>query len=52
MTESTERVRQLVSEALFTDGGHHKQWYLYEIAKLVLSKVEFEQLDVDRGIAP
>jgi len=37
-----------VKKALFTDGEHHKQWYLYQIAKLLNIKIN----DVDKGIAP
>lgn len=60
MTDTTrtvgEQVRELVMDALTTDGGHHKQWYLAEIAQLVLSPFELEQFqaeyDYEPGIAP
>ncbi|MFC1798322.1 hypothetical protein ACFLZL_00735 [Thermodesulfobacteriota bacterium] len=28
-----EKIKNLVIEALYTDGGHHMQWYLEEIGK-------------------
>jgi hypothetical protein len=45
------RVQQLINDGLCTDGGHHKQWYLEEIAKeLGLTTLG---LDVrEGGIAP
>lgn len=46
-----ERVKNLISEGLCTDGGHHKQWYLEQIAKELW--IEVPGLDIrDEGIAP
>jgi len=28
-------VQQLATDALYTDGGHHKQWYLEEILEAI-----------------
>lgn len=42
------RVKELINEAMVTDGAHHKQWYLNEIAKEIGFKPETE----DEGIAP
>jgi len=51
-----ERVRDLVTMALTTDGERHKQWYLEQIADLVLSPFEREhfeaEYDYEPGIAP
>ena len=43
-------VKELILDGLLTDGGHHKQWYLEEIAKALdidLSNEEYEE-----GVAP
>jgi len=47
-TGVTTEVQKLVSKGIGTDGGHHKQWYLCEIAKLL--GVDFDP--DDSGIAP
>jgi hypothetical protein len=39
---------ELLNEAVQTDGSHHKQWYLEEIAELF----EIELVEHDEGIAP
>ena len=47
--EDGTRLSRLVNEALQIDGGHHKQWYLEQIAR------EFDlNIDGDHepGIAP
>jgi len=45
------RVAELLEEGLCTDGGHHKQWYLEEIAKELSIEVPgIEQRE--EGIAP
>jgi len=31
--EKVDRIKDLLREALYTDGAHHKQWYLEEIGK-------------------
>lgn len=43
-----EIVRELVCAALLTDGGHHKQWYLEQIAY----QLELPVPDHAPGIAP
>jgi|GEM_PF-5187669 len=43
-----EIVRELVENALLTDGGHHKQWYLEQIAKYL----ELPMPAHEPGIAP
>jgi hypothetical protein len=53
--ENKKRIIELLKDGLQTDGGHHKQWYLNEVLKLV--DLEIAQ-DVeghwthDGGIAP
>jgi hypothetical protein len=53
-----DKLRDLVIEGLYTDGGHHKQWYLQEIAKVLggeglISDVELvEYGEPEEGIAP
>jgi len=42
------RIAELLQEAVVTDGGHHKQWYLEQIAKGL--KVPLP--DHKEGIAP
>jgi len=41
-------------EGLQTDSGRHKQWYLEEILKLLISKELFEQMknDWEEGVVP
>lgn len=41
-------VAALLREAVTTDGGHHKQWYLERIAE----ELGVELPDHDHGIAP
>jgi len=36
---------ELIREALWTDGGHHKQWYLEQIAGCL--GIDLEQMDRD-----
>lgn len=43
-----QQLRSLVSAALQTDGGHHKQWYLCQIATLL----GISTGSVEPGIAP
>lgn len=44
-------IGSLVIDALLTDGAHHKQWYLEQIAEeLGIPKEEYE--DAEEGIAP
>lgn len=42
------QVEKLTYEGLHTDGGHHKQWYLYQIAELL----GIDLSDADPGVAP
>jgi len=42
-------VRNLLEDALVTDGGHHKQWYLEQIAKYLELPVT---VDYEPGIPP
>ena len=50
MTEQ-ETVRDLIIGGLCTDGEHHKQWYLEQIAKALGIDLT-EPLDYEKGIAP
>jgi hypothetical protein len=47
----TDTVRDLIIEGLSTDGGHHKQWYLEQIAKVLGIELTTE-LDYEKGIPP
>ena len=51
---NTDKAKRLVLEALYTDGGHHKQWYLEEIGKAlgIDIKSEYEKIKWEEGIAP
>ena len=46
---NTSFLRELVRDALLTDGEHHLRWYLVRIADEV--KANIEDIE-DRGIAP
>ena len=49
------KVADLALEGLVTDGVHHKQWYLEQIARLVLGDDAFEERVADEyepGIPP
>lgn len=50
MSEETT-VRDLIIGGLCTDGGHHKQWYLEQIAKALGIEL-IEPLDYEKGVAP
>ena len=41
-----DRIRELTDIGVDTDGAHHKQWALAQIA------LEFGRLDTEPGIAP
>lgn len=43
-------IEQLIIAGLCTDGAHHKQWYLEQIAKLL--GIDLSAIDYDRGMAP
>ena len=51
--------KNLLEDALYTDGAHHKQWYLEELGKLCGVDINQWEKDLlttgeafDRGIAP
>ncbi len=44
-------ILELLEEALYTDGGHHKQWCLIQIAK-ALGYTDLEWDEIDEGIPP
>ncbi len=46
--ENMTRVADLVRDAVITDGAHHKQWYLEQIAE----KLELSLPEHEAGIAP
>ena len=46
-------VKRLIEDGLCTDGAHHKQWYIEEIAKALKLKMELRSgRDYEEGIAP
>jgi hypothetical protein len=45
-----KRIKKMVLDSFECSGGHHKQWYLYQIAKEVCTKEELRL--IDPGIAP
>ncbi|KKL78792.1 hypothetical protein LCGC14_2021330 [marine sediment metagenome] len=46
-------IMELAKDGLFTDGGHHKQWFLEEIFKLAGGEIDEEmQQEFEEGIAP
>lgn len=45
-----EELTYLLRQALTTDGGHHKQWYLEQIAEAL--DVDVSVVGFERGIAP
>jgi len=49
-----EKAKSLVLEALYTDGSHHKQWYLEEIGKGlgIDIKSEYKKTEWEQGKAP
>lgn len=48
LSKQVDKIEKLVLEALETDGAHHKQWFLAEIAKALQIDLD----DVDEGVAP
>jgi len=55
----TVKIIELCFEGLHEDGGHHKQWYLEEILKVVTTPKMYEDLkhdekygEWDEGVAP
>jgi len=48
-----EAIRELAEEGLQTDGGHHKQWYLAQILRVIgMTNADLRQVTDDLGIAP
>lgn len=48
-----EEIRLLAEDGIYTDGSHHKQWYLTEIFKLVGGEINDEmKMSTEEGIAP
>ncbi len=46
-------IRELAKDGLYTDGGHHKQWFLEEIFKLSGGEIDQEmEGSIEEGIAP
>ncbi len=43
-------IERMFDKALSTDGAHHKQWYLQQIAKML--GFDFDKCDYEKGIAP
>lgn len=43
-----KKLQRILDEATNTDGGHHKQWYLFEIGK----NLHIHPNSDDSGIAP
>lgn len=56
--KTLEEIKELVLDGLCIDGGHHKQWYLEQIAKKLEIDLEKEFTDedgcycIEEGIAP
>ncbi len=49
-----EKVIELCLDGLYTDGGHHKQWYLERILQILEDKKTIKLLESqwEKGIAP
>ena len=46
-------LEQLIADALMTDGGHHKQWYLEQIAAMLGLDIPIRSTDnYKKGIPP
>jgi len=45
--EIPTRIKSLVKSGLCTDGGHHKQWFLEEVLKLLGYKIEDIRKELD-----
>lgn len=50
------KLKELFANALYTDEAHHKQWYLWELAKALgidlTNEWDSDYPEPDRGIAP
>lgn len=49
-SERLRGIRPLIEAALLTDGDHHKQWYLYQIADVI--GVDIDLRNISDGVAP
>ena len=45
-----QEIEGLVIDALMIDGGHHKQWYLIQIAKKL--GIDLSEYGIEEGVAP
>jgi len=43
-------IKELVKDALMIEGGHHKQWYLIQIAKKL--DIDLSENEIEGGIKP
>lgn len=54
--EITQKIKELIFNGLCTDGAHHKQWYLEQIAEHLgydpTSEEDYEEYLPEPGIAP
>lgn len=59
--EKFEAIREMVIDALLTDGAHHKQWYLERILEKMVGKdgvnaikvkLQASDYEWEEGIAP
>ena len=48
----TETVKTLILNGLITDGAHHKQWYLEQIAKILGIDLKEELHGYEKGMPP
>lgn len=51
LVKNQEKTKQLIQQSNECVGSHHKQWYLYKIAKEIGCSPE-ELEEIDQGIAP
>ena len=53
-----QKLIDLIYQGMQTDGAHHKQWALYQIAKMIMTEDELKSFrvwfddEVDEGIPP
>ena len=59
ISQVIDKIKELCIDALCTDGGHHKQWYLEQILitlgynlDIIRKELQEEDYDWDDGIAP
>lgn len=56
LTKERAKIKELIIGGLYTDGAHHKQWYINEIRKclkIVIHDNEIEKYgEIGEGIAP